>query len=167
MVVVLVAPFLAAAAWFVWAVPGPRIAAALGIGPTTGVVTVSGCWQVKGTGDGSGSTVNCRGTYVANGGGRATQVQLQMAHREYAAGTRVPVRMVGGRPYQKSALDFALWAVVSLYALGVPVAAIVLLNPSEPPGSDTVGSVTVLFVLLALPLFILFMAVGAVVTSFT
>ncbi|WP_370112170.1 hypothetical protein [Streptacidiphilus sp. MAP12-33] len=167
LVVILVGPFLAAAVWFVWAFPGPRIAAALGVGPTTGVVTVSDCRLVKGSGEGSGSTVNCGGTYVANGGGPATQVQLQMASRDYAAGTRVPVRMVGGRPYQKSALDFALWALVSLYALGVPVAALVLLNRAEPPGSDTVGSLAILFVLLALPLFVLFMVVGAVVMSFT
>ncbi|MEU9036626.1 hypothetical protein AB0D45_17215 [Streptomyces sp. NPDC048352] len=94
---------LVLAAWLVWLLPGPQLAAVLGFGPVDGVVTISECYDAADAEGYAGGT-ECKGRYVrrGRGGGAPEEILLETAAAEHRPGSEVEVRTARGRAYELS-----------------------------------------------------------------
>ncbi|MFF5705129.1 hypothetical protein ACFY7H_21860 [Streptomyces sp. NPDC012794] len=94
---------LAVAAWLVWLLPGPQLAAVLGFGPVDGVLTVAECYEATDV-EGYAAGTQCKGRYAPGRGGDGPQeeILLETAADAYRPGTEVPVRTARGKAYELS-----------------------------------------------------------------
>ncbi|MCX5380570.1 hypothetical protein [Streptomyces sp. NBC_00091] len=93
---------LVLAAWLVWLLPGPQLAAVLGLGPVDGVVTVSECYEATDA-EGYAAGTQCKGRYTPRGhGGPQEEILLETAAAKHRPGSEVEVRTARGRAYERS-----------------------------------------------------------------
>lgn len=98
---------LVLAAWLVWLLPGPQLAAVLGFGPVDGVVTIAECHEAADV-EGYAAGTQCKGRYAPVRGGAGTgavaqeEILLETAAEEHRPGSRVEVRTARGRAYELS-----------------------------------------------------------------
>ncbi|MEW2137187.1 hypothetical protein AB0892_11380 [Streptomyces sp. NPDC005409] len=93
---------LGVAGWLTWLLPGPQIAAVVGVGAVDGVVSVHECHE--GT-DAEGYTTgtDCTGWYTPRRPGEAErEIVLATAAEDYRPGAKVEVRTARGRAYELS-----------------------------------------------------------------
>ncbi|MFD7258462.1 hypothetical protein [Streptomyces sp. NPDC059874] len=93
---------LAVGGWLLWLLPGPPLAAVLGVGPVDGVVRVHECHgntDSEGQSDGTG----CTGWYTPRGAGAPErEIVLDMAGEKHDQGAEVEVRTAHGKAYELS-----------------------------------------------------------------
>lgn len=94
---------LVLAAWLVWLLPGPQLAAVLGFGPVDGVVTIAECYEAADV-EGYAAGTQCKGRYtpVRGGAGRQEEILLETAAAEHRPGSAVEVRTAHGKAYELS-----------------------------------------------------------------
>lgn len=109
---------LVVAGWLIWALPGPHLAAGLGIGPVDGTMTISSCYEAtdyEGYDDGT----DCTGVYSPRAGGEPRRrITLDKAATSHRAGSTLEVRLVRGRAYEPSGYAAGTWFTVSGLMLG-------------------------------------------------
>ncbi|WP_329380969.1 hypothetical protein OG625_16245 [Streptomyces sp. NBC_01351] len=93
---------LAVGGWVVWLLPGPQLAAVVGVGPVDGVVRIDECHgasDAEGHSDGTG----CTGWYTPRREDRPDrEIVLDMAAERYEKGAEVEVRTANGKAYELS-----------------------------------------------------------------
>ncbi|RST04898.1 hypothetical protein EF910_15580 [Streptomyces sp. WAC07149] len=91
------------AAWLVWLLPGPQLAAVLGFGPVDGVVTIAECHEAADV-EGYAAGTQCKGRYtpVRGGAGPQEEILLETAAQEHRPGSEVEVRTARGKAYELS-----------------------------------------------------------------
>ncbi|MFD4690665.1 hypothetical protein [Streptomyces sp. NPDC058463] len=109
---------LAVAGWLIWLLPGPHLAAVLGIGPVDGVMRISRCYEstdAQGYQDGT----DCTGMYTPRAAGEPRrEVTLDKAAETHEPGSTVEVRMVRGRAHEPSGYALGTWVTVTGLILG-------------------------------------------------
>ncbi|MGW4234712.1 hypothetical protein ACWEF9_36510 [Streptomyces sp. NPDC004980] len=93
---------LAVAGWLIWLLPGPHLAAVLGLGPVDGVMTISHCYEAtdwQGYQDGTA----CTGMYTPRAAREPRrEITLGKAAKTHAPGSTVDVRIARGRAHELS-----------------------------------------------------------------
>ncbi|MFE3515201.1 hypothetical protein [Streptomyces sp. NPDC059166] len=108
---------IALGAWLVWLLPGPHLAAVLGIGPVDGVMTISSCYAVTDI-EGYEDGTDCQGMYTPRAAGEpARRVTLDKA-ASHRPGSTVEVRMVRGRAHELSGNALGTWVAVTGFVIG-------------------------------------------------
>ncbi|MGW2477038.1 hypothetical protein [Streptomyces sp. NPDC001665] len=109
---------LAVAGWLIWVLPGPHLAAGLGIGPVDGTMTISSCYEAtdyEGYDDGT----DCTGMYTPRTEGEPRRrITLDKAATSRRSGSTVEVRLVRGRAHEPSGYAAGTWVTVSGLILG-------------------------------------------------
>ncbi|MEU5414251.1 hypothetical protein [Streptomyces clavifer] len=109
---------LAVAGWLIWLLPGPHLAAVLGVGPSDGSVRISGCHEAtdeQGYADGTA----CVGVFMPRKEGEPQrEITLDKAAKPHPAGSVVEVRTARGRAYELSGDALLTWVSVSGFILG-------------------------------------------------
>ncbi|MET7367838.1 hypothetical protein ABZS61_18670 [Streptomyces sp. NPDC005566] len=109
---------LAIAGWLIWLLPGPHLAAVLGIGPVDGVMTISRCYEAtdaQGYHDGT----DCQGMYTPRAAGEPRrEITLDKPAEMHRPGSSVEVRMVRGRGHEPSGDALGTWVTVTGLILG-------------------------------------------------
>ena len=109
---------LAVAAWLIWLLPGPHLAAVLGIGPVDGVMTISRCYEATDA-EGYQDGTDCTGTYTPRAGDEPRRrITLDKAAKMHEPGSTVEVRIARGRGHELSGHALGTWVTVTGLILG-------------------------------------------------
>ncbi|MEW2175999.1 hypothetical protein AB0890_06610 [Streptomyces sp. NPDC005406] len=109
---------LAVAGWLIWLLPGPHLAAVLGVGPVDGVMTISSCYDATDF-EGNQDGTDCSGTYTPRGAGEPRRrITLDKAGTSHKPGSTVEVRLARGRAHELSGYALGTWVTVTGLILG-------------------------------------------------
>ncbi|MFE2018399.1 hypothetical protein ACFW9O_10210 [Streptomyces sp. NPDC059499] len=93
---------LAVAGWLIWLLPGPHLAAVLGIGPVDGTMSISHCYEAtdwQGYQDG----IACTGMYTPRAAGEhRREITLVKAAEKHRPGSTMEVHTARGRAHELS-----------------------------------------------------------------
>ncbi|MGC4948937.1 hypothetical protein ACLQ2N_22400 [Streptomyces sp. DT224] len=109
---------LAVAGWLIRVLPGPHLAAVLGIGPVDGTMTISSCYEATDA-EGYDDGTDCTGMYTPHAeGGTRHRITLDKAATSHRPGSTVEVRLARGRAHELSGYAVGTWVTVSGLPLG-------------------------------------------------
>ncbi|MFI0242676.1 hypothetical protein [Streptomyces sp. NPDC016845] len=109
---------LAVAGWLIWVLPGPHLAAVLGIGPVDGTLTISSCYAATDA-EGYDDGTDCTGMYRPRADGEARRrITLDKAATSHRPGSTVEVRLARGRAHELSGDALGTWVTVGGLLLG-------------------------------------------------